>query len=278
MSNTGPTAEQQGRLIKAKRSITYLLCFSIVMFFAGLTSAYLVSKGGSTYWVNFDLPAAFWWSTAFILASSLTLHMALVNARRDRKRQVAPWVVATLALGLCFTVSQFKGWHALLEDGYALVSRLKSLQGEYGRDYTIQRMGETLVKQGDQYFLPEDTGFEHPLNAEMDQVLNSASSYSMRLPTRTSPISSAAWWPWWSCPSWPRWGGMAKRTTKGYGRVPSSGTFWPACGYTCFCSWPSFTNIAHRNTYACQAKHPKRSAPRSSGGAIVPRSASATGR
>lgn len=177
MSNTGPTAEQQGRLIKAKRSITYLLCVTIVMFFAGLTSAYLVSKGGATYWVNFRLPADFWWSTAFILASSLTLQMALVHARRDRKRQVAPWVVATLALGLCFTVSQFKGWHALLEGGYALVSRLKSLHGEYGRDYTIQRMGETLVKQGDQYFLPEDTGFEHPLNPEMDQVLNSASSY-----------------------------------------------------------------------------------------------------
>lgn len=171
------TPEQRVGLGKAKKGITYLLFFSIVMFFAGLSSAYLVSKGGSNYWVSFHLPKAFWWSTIFILVSSGTFHMALLRARADRKRQVGPFVLLTLALGLAFSVSQFKGWNALFNDGYALVSRLKSLKGEYGKDYTIQRRGETLVKNGDQYYLPEDVDFEHPLNAEMDQVLNSASSY-----------------------------------------------------------------------------------------------------
>ena len=38
-------AEDGGRTIKAKKSLTWLMMFSIVMFFAGLTSAYLVSKG-----------------------------------------------------------------------------------------------------------------------------------------------------------------------------------------------------------------------------------------
>lgn len=174
---TGWTPEQKARMGKAKKSITYLLFFSIVMFFAGLTSAYLVSKGGANYWVSFHLPAAFWWSTLFILASSGTFHLALIRARQDRKRQVAPLVLLTLALGLAFSASQFKGWNVLLNDGYALVSRLKSLKGEYGKDYTIQRRGETLVKHGDQYYLPEDVDFEHSLNPEMDQVINSASSY-----------------------------------------------------------------------------------------------------
>ena len=177
MSTTERTDGQKGDMVKAKRNLTYLLFFSIVMFFAGLTSAYLVSKGSSNYWVQFNLPAPFWWSTAFILASSATLHMALVQARKDRKRAVAPWVLLTLTLGLGFTFSQFKGWGQLLDDGYALVGRLKSVQAEYGVDYTIERRGETLVKQGEEYFLPEDDAFTHPLNAEMDESLNTASSY-----------------------------------------------------------------------------------------------------
>lgn len=177
MSRPELTAEQQGRMGKAKRSITYLFFFSIIMFFAGLTSAYMVSKGGATYWVEFKLPTAFWWSTLFIVVSSGSMHMALLQARKDHRSRVAPWVFLTFALGLAFTVSQFKGWRTMLDNGYALVGRLQSLKGEYGKDYTIERRGETVVKKGDEFFLPDDTGFEHPLNPEMDQAVNSASSY-----------------------------------------------------------------------------------------------------
>lgn len=177
MSDTEQPAERSGRMNKAKKNITYMLFFSIIMFFAGLTSAYLVSKGGATYWVTFRIPTPFWWSTLFIVASSATIHMALTQARKDRKNAVGPWVAATLALGLCFSYSQFKGWSQLFDDGYALVSRLKTLHGNYGTDYTVQRLGQTLVKQGDEYFLPEDTGFEHPLNPEMGETFNAASSY-----------------------------------------------------------------------------------------------------
>ena len=177
MSDQEESAERKARLIKAKRNLTFLMLFSIVMFFAGLTSAYIVSKGSSTYWVNFHLPEAFWWSTGFILISSATLQMALMQARKDRKRAVAPWVLLTLALGICFSFSQKKGWGTLLKDGYALVSRLKSVNAEYGPDYTIERRGLTLVKAGDFYYLPDDAAQAHPLNAEMDESMNSASAY-----------------------------------------------------------------------------------------------------
>jgi cytochrome c oxidase subunit 3 len=169
--------ERRVRIVRAKKALTYLMMFSIVMLFAGLTSAYLVSKGSSNYWLNFKLPTAFWFSTGFILLSSLTIQVAYVQAKKDHRRAVAPWVMLTLALGLCFSVSQFKGWHALLDHGYALVSRLKSANGEYGTDYTIERRGVTLVKAGDLYYLPDDTGQAHPLNAEMDEYKNAASSY-----------------------------------------------------------------------------------------------------
>ncbi|MBP8822809.1 MAG: heme-copper oxidase subunit III [Flavobacteriales bacterium] len=177
MTAAEQTPEQQGRINKAKKNIAYFFYFAIIMFFAGLSSAYLVSMGGANYWVRFRLPAPFWWSTAFIVVSSATVQMALIQARKNNKRAVVPWVLATLVLGACFTASQFKGWNELLHDGYALVSRFKSLQGEYGTDYTIERRGIPLVKSGEQYFLPEDAGFAHPLNAEMEESLNTASSY-----------------------------------------------------------------------------------------------------
>lgn len=177
MSEQEEARELKARTVKAKKGMMYLVLFAIVMFFAGLTSAYLVSKGGANYWVKFKLPAYFWWSTLFIVVSSLTFQMALIQARKDRPRAVAPWALLTLALGLGFSISQFKGWGQLFDGGYALVSHLQDIKGEYGSDFTIERRGEPLVKSGDLYFLPEDVTFDHPLNDEMNQTLNSASSY-----------------------------------------------------------------------------------------------------
>lgn len=171
------TAERHDRTIRAKKSLTYLLMFSIVMLFAGLTSAYLVSKGSSNYWLNFKLPNAFWFSTGFILLSSVTIQVALQQARKGRKRAVAPWVMLSLALGLCFAYSQTKGWRVLFDQGYALVSQLENAKGDYGKDFTIERRGITLVKAGDLYYLPADVQQAHPLNAEMDEYKNAASSY-----------------------------------------------------------------------------------------------------
>lgn len=177
MNEAEEAAGRKASMTKAKRNLTYLMLFSIVMFFAGLTSAYLVSKGSSTYWVNFHMPNAFWWSTGFIIVSSITIQFALDQARKGHKRAVAPFVILTLALGICFSYSQFKGWSELLQDGYALVSRLNNVNTEYGKDYTIDRRGITLVMEGDLYYLPDDTGHEHPLNAEMSESMNAASSY-----------------------------------------------------------------------------------------------------
>jgi cytochrome c oxidase subunit 3 len=177
MNEEENSTERKARMAKAKKGLTYLLFFSIVMFFAGLTSAYLVSKGSATYWVNFKLPAAFWWSMGFILVGSGTLQLALVQAGKDHKRKVAPLVLATLALGICFGASQFNGWKQLFSHGYALVAQLQHIKGNYGTDYTIERRGITLVKVDDLYFLPEDSAHEHPLNAEMDKSRNAASSY-----------------------------------------------------------------------------------------------------
>ncbi len=164
--------------VKVRKNLTYLLLFAIVMAFSGLLSAYLVSKGSVDFWVSIRIPTAFYWSTAFILLSSVTVQLALVVTRQGRTRLAAPLLVASLALGLAFAFSQFKGWKELRDLGNILsFSKVLQSNGVYGQDYTIARKGITLELVNGQYFMPDDTGRSKPLNDEMADQSNAASQY-----------------------------------------------------------------------------------------------------
>jgi cytochrome c oxidase subunit III len=92
---------------------------SILMMFAGLTSAYIV-KRNQPKWVTFDLPMAFWYSTAVIVLSSITLFLA---GRAFRERQMAKYrglMTATIILGVLFIVLQAIGFTQLWKIGVTL--------------------------------------------------------------------------------------------------------------------------------------------------------------
>jgi len=92
---------------------------SILMMFAGLTSAYIV-KRNQPKWVTFDLPAAFWYSTAVIVLSSITLFLA---GRAFREREMAKYrglMTATIILGVLFIVLQAIGFTQLWKIGITL--------------------------------------------------------------------------------------------------------------------------------------------------------------
>lgn len=177
MSEPLPVHNENERKVRARKNLTYLLLFSIVMFFAALTSAYVVSKGSADYWVQFPIPAAFYWSTALILVSSLTIQLALVAAKRGQGGRSAVLLLITLLLGVGFTWSQFKGWGTLVENGYNLVSKVMGAKGAYGTDFTIVHKGAPLELVDGNYFDSSDVQHIRPLNAEMDEYKNTASSY-----------------------------------------------------------------------------------------------------
>jgi cytochrome c oxidase subunit 3 len=164
--------------VRARRNLTFLLLFAIVMAFSGLLSAYLVSKGSVDYWVSIRIPAAFYWSTAFILLSSLTAQLALVVTRQGRTNLTAPLLVATLGLGIAFSVSQFQGWAALRQLGNVFsFSKVLQNKGVYGEDYTIARKGIPLDMVDGRFYLPDDVERTKPLNDEMADQANAASQY-----------------------------------------------------------------------------------------------------
>jgi len=172
--------ELKERADRTRKLVTRLMLFAVVMFFAGLTSAYVVSMSGG-YWVDIKIPQAFLISTGAILLSSILAHLALLSAQHGNSRMVAPYLVGTLVLGLVFTWSQFRGWNELTDRGNFLVGKVLDNKGTYGDDYTIRFQGVPLVEEGGQFYHPLDASRAKPLNADLDEQKNTSSSFFFAL-------------------------------------------------------------------------------------------------
>jgi len=85
---------------------------SIVMMFAGLTSAYIVKRDQAT-WTSFPIPRAFWYSTALILASSVTIQRALKAFRERDMLKYRNLMTLTTVLGIGFIVLQWMGFRSI---------------------------------------------------------------------------------------------------------------------------------------------------------------------
>jgi cytochrome c oxidase subunit 3 len=92
---------------------------SIVMMFAGLTSAYIVKRNQAN-WQTFDIPVAFWYSTVLILISSLTLHLSLKSFKEREMKKYRMLMLTTLILGVLFIATQYLGFKSFWNSGMTL--------------------------------------------------------------------------------------------------------------------------------------------------------------
>src|SRR5579863_6293732 len=92
---------------------------SIIMMFAGLTSAYIV-KRDQPGWTSFEVPRAFWYSTGVILLSSLTVQMALKSFRDRELQNYRRLITVTAFLGVLFMVLQVMGFRHIWNSGVTL--------------------------------------------------------------------------------------------------------------------------------------------------------------
>ena len=92
---------------------------SIVMMFAGLTSAYIVKRNQAN-WQTFEIPIAFWYSTVLILISSLTLHLSLKSFKEREMKKYRMLMLTTLILGVLFIVTQYLGFKSFWNSGMTL--------------------------------------------------------------------------------------------------------------------------------------------------------------
>ena len=90
---------------KSAKPMLWVSMISMVMFFAGLTSAYVISMKRDD-WVSFDLPLAFYISTILIIASSFTLFFSQKFLKNDKRQLSLIFVILTLILGTGFVWQQ----------------------------------------------------------------------------------------------------------------------------------------------------------------------------
>ncbi|MEY2902133.1 MAG: hypothetical protein RLY89_1239 [Bacteroidota bacterium] len=118
MTTTIPNKEPQK--IHPHKFAMWVAMGSIVMMFAGMTSAYIVKKNQSS-WLQFDLPLIFWYSTAVILASSLTMYLATKAMKAREMSRYRTLITITAGLGLAFLVMQYLGFKDLEARDIALI-------------------------------------------------------------------------------------------------------------------------------------------------------------
>ena len=111
----------QEHLERKGQSYKLLLWFamiSMVMMFAGLTSAYVVSSSRKDWLKDFEMPVAFIISTLVIILSSITFHLAVKSIKANNRSVTTIWLLSTLGLGILFIVFQFLGFNQIIQNGY----------------------------------------------------------------------------------------------------------------------------------------------------------------
>jgi cytochrome c oxidase subunit 3 len=101
---------------KSAKPMLWISMISMVMFFAGLTSAYVISMERDD-WVTFDLPNAFYISTILIVLSSLTIFISQKTLKAGKRELSIAFLIATLALGIAFIWQQYVGFAELKSAG-----------------------------------------------------------------------------------------------------------------------------------------------------------------
>jgi len=96
-------AMEQRKKIHPHKFTLWVGIGSLLMMFAGLTSAYIVKRNLG---VDFDDPASHddWYSTVAIILSSATIYMAGKMFEKREMRKYRSLVLATIVLGVLFIV------------------------------------------------------------------------------------------------------------------------------------------------------------------------------
>jgi len=105
-------AMEQRKKIHPHKFTLWVGIGSLLMMFAGLTSAYIVKRNQAN-WQTFDLPQFFWYSTAAIIVSSVAIILAERAFKQREMKKYRNLLVATLVLGVLFIVFQLLGFQQL---------------------------------------------------------------------------------------------------------------------------------------------------------------------
>ena len=116
IENPNSSLREKGKKLHPHKFILWVAIGSILMMFAGLTSAYIV-KSNQANWEDIKMPQIFWFSTGTILLSSLTIQMALRSFKQREMNRYRLLISITAFLGVIFIILQWMGFQQLWNNG-----------------------------------------------------------------------------------------------------------------------------------------------------------------
>ena len=116
---------------REKKMMLWFGIVSLLMGFAGWTSAYIVSSSREDWVSSIDLPQAFLYSTIVIIISSFTYMLAKNAVISGKSKLGMTWLWATLALGVVFILLQFSGFSEMVAQGYYFTGPTSTIKMSY---------------------------------------------------------------------------------------------------------------------------------------------------
>ncbi|MCL6267315.1 cytochrome c oxidase subunit 3 [Flagellimonas myxillae] len=116
---------------RAKKMMLWFGIVSLIMGFAGWTSAYIVSSKREDWISDLDLPQAFFISTTVIVLSSITYFLAKQAVATNAQNKATTFLLITLVLGITFIILQFIGFSQMLDKGYYFTGPTSNIKMSY---------------------------------------------------------------------------------------------------------------------------------------------------
>ena len=124
----GTTLEKQKR---AKKMMLWFGIISLIMSFAGLTSAFIVSSSREDWLSDFVLPNSFVYSTLIIFLSSILLYAAKQTLKKNQATTTTSLLIGVLVLGIAFIYSQILGFNQIIDSGYNFTGPTSNITMSY---------------------------------------------------------------------------------------------------------------------------------------------------
>ena len=143
MDYTEGTEEE--KIHRAKKNMLWFGMISLTMSFAGLTSAYVISKERKDWLTDFEIPQAFYISLAVIILSSISFHFAKKMIQKDENRMGMWLLLTTLILGVAFVYLQFRGFSEIIANGYFFTGSESSITTSFIYLVVLMHMAHIFV-------------------------------------------------------------------------------------------------------------------------------------
>jgi cytochrome c oxidase subunit III len=139
--------EYKARKYKAETMLVWLLTFSVIMVFAGLTSAYIIRKEARD-WQEFRLPEVYFLSTALLILSSVFMIFVMSSVKKDKIRMAQVLMVIALFLGIAFCYTQYQGFYELHAQGIFSVGAGANIAASFLYVLVITHIGHLILAMG----------------------------------------------------------------------------------------------------------------------------------